>query len=266
MNILCPTDFSENSQFAIEYAINLTNVTGGKLHFLTSFTVPRSTGNFRSLDLEIRQTVEAELNEFVQPYLNLIKTGLEPVIVVMEGNPGNAILSYSERNHVDLIIMGTQGSTNLATLLLGSVTKKVFENTTVPVLAIPSIVRETLTGNRMLLSLDDAEVKNLKIFNLVRYLKDKLEVDLDIIHISKPDQMIAFSNNTTAALSDITREIIELVDEDPVSRIKQYVDNSDVGILIMIRRYHTFWERLFLQTNTTAELFASNVPILMLPE
>lgn len=266
MNILCPTDFSDNSCFAVEYAINLTNIIGGRLHFLTTYTVPRATGSFRKFDVEIRETVVDELEKFTAQYLPLIKSKDNPVIAVVEGSPGDEILHYAKKHNIDLIIMGTQGSSDMRTVLFGSVTKKVFENTKVPVLAIPAVTREVLTGNRILLSLDDKEVEDKKLFDILKFLIEKLGTKLDIIHVSGLDNYVAFSNKTTSYLSDVTENMVELHSDDPVLAIRQYVENSDVGILVMVRRHHSFWERLFVQTNTTAELFASNVPILMLPE
>ena len=266
MNILCPTDFSENSCFAVEYAVNLTNILGGRIHFLTTFTVPRATGSFRKFDTEIRQTVEEELSKFSEQYTSLIKSNQTPVMSVVEGSPGDEILNYAKKHNIDLIIMGTQGSSDMRTVLFGSVTKKVFENTKVPVLAIPAVTREVLTGNRILLSLDDKEVNNKNLFGVLKFLIEKLNTKMDIIHVSSPDSYIAFTNETIKYLEDITENLIELHHEDPVLAIRNYIEHSDVGILVMIRRHHSFWERLFVQTNTTAELFASNVPILMLPE
>ncbi|MBK9151645.1 MAG: universal stress protein [Saprospiraceae bacterium] len=266
MNILCPTDFSENSCFAVEYAININKALGGKITFLTTYTVPRATGSFRKFDIEIRDTVAEEMEKFIQQYESLMTGQKEPGRVVIEGSPADEILHYAKKHHFDLIIMGTQGSSDLRTALFGSVTKKVIENSVVPVLAIPSTTREFLTGNRILLSLDDDEVENKEIFNILKHILTSLKAEMDIIHVSEPDSYNPFSNQTTEYLKDITEEIIVLHHEDPIEAIKHYVEKSDIGILVMVRRKHTFWERLFINTNTTSELFSSNVPVLVLPE
>ena len=49
LNILCPTDFSPNSEFAVEYAINLSNTIGARLTFITSYKVPHVAGHFAPL-------------------------------------------------------------------------------------------------------------------------------------------------------------------------------------------------------------------------
>jgi hypothetical protein len=54
--------------------------------------------------------------------------------------------------------------------------------------------------------------------------------------------------------------------DDIVYEIKKYVEDNEIGILVMVGRKHSFLERLFKDTNTSAELFTTNVPILKLPE
>ncbi|MBK7635809.1 MAG: hypothetical protein IPJ13_17150 [Saprospiraceae bacterium] len=68
-------------------------------------------------------------------------------------------------------------------------------------------------------------------------------------------------------LDGLVNEVIEVDGLDPVLEIKNYVDNhDDIGILAMVGRKHTFLERAFVESNTISELFASNVPVLVLPE
>jgi nucleotide-binding universal stress UspA family protein len=46
------------------------------------------------------------------------------------------ILSYAEKNHVDLIVMSTHGRSGLSHFLFGSVAEKVSRHSRVPVLLI----------------------------------------------------------------------------------------------------------------------------------
>jgi nucleotide-binding universal stress UspA family protein len=48
----------------------------------------------------------------------------------------DAIISYTERNNVDLIIMGTKGRTGLKKFLLGSVASGVLSHAKCPVLVV----------------------------------------------------------------------------------------------------------------------------------
>ena len=54
-----------------------------------------------------------------------------------EGNPGSEIISYAEKNGMDIIVIGSVGRTGLDKFLLGSVAEKVVRNSRIPVLTVP---------------------------------------------------------------------------------------------------------------------------------
>lgn len=265
LHILCPTDFSPNSEFAVEYAINLSNAINARLTFITSYKVPHVVGSLRALDEKIHEALQEDLHFFVNKFKDLIRTGLEPEIKVVEGNTSVSILFYAKQNNIDLIIMGTKGSSGLTNVIMGSITKKFFEQNEVPVLAIPFSAKEQLTGNAILLSLDNKGINNEHSIHLLQELKKTPNTDLKVFHVTRPNEKIDLAENT-GKLIGIVDDIIEKDGLDPVMEIKQYVDENNIGIVAMVGRRHSFWERLFLESNTTAELFSTNVPILMLPE
>ena len=265
LKILCPTDFSQNSKFAIEYAIDLSNALQAKLYFATSFKVPTIAGSLRSLDEKIRTALEEDLLTFVSEFSDLIKTGIEPSVAVLEGNTTDSLLLYSKHAEINLIIMGTLGSSAIANMVTGSITKKMFEKSTIPVLAIPSTTRYNMTSNRFLLSLDSNGIGNKSSIELLKKLKSLPSTTIDVFHMSTKDEVVSLDPKS-GELAGIVNEIINVEGIDVIKEIKYFVDTNDIGILIMVGRKHSFWERLFLETNTTAELFSTNVPILILPE
>jgi nucleotide-binding universal stress UspA family protein len=82
---------------------------------------------------------------------------------VVYGGPAENILSYSRRNHVDLVIMATHAHGGLLRWWLGSVFEKVVARSTVPILGIHSKQVRELDANhrtvfkRILAPLDGSE-------------------------------------------------------------------------------------------------------------
>ncbi|HQV96332.1 MAG TPA: hypothetical protein PLC27_08685 [Saprospiraceae bacterium] len=88
---------------------------------------------------------------------------------------------------------------------------------------------------------------------------------IDAFHMVRPEEKVDLNENTKL-LHGIIKNIVVVEGTDPVQEIKNYVDDKEIGILSMVGRKHTFWERLWIESNTTSELFTTNVPILLLPE
>src|SRR5579863_945707 len=137
--ILCPTDFSEFSEKAIDYALSLTRHYEAAL-VLEHVVEPLTSGyaNYAMPDSvyqlygELREHSETQLRELVKAR----GADLHVQVVVHVGTPIDSILSIAERKAVDLIVMGTHGRRGLDRLMTGSVTERVLRKAHCPVLAV----------------------------------------------------------------------------------------------------------------------------------
>ena len=142
--ILCPTDASEVSRHAREYAIALARWYGGEI---TGLTVLPGVPPAAALPEFAPSLVMAEgaagggmerAREALRGFLAPVgKAGIVTHALVEEGNPADHILAAAERMPADLIVMGTHGLRGFERWLLGSVTERVLRRATCPVLTVP---------------------------------------------------------------------------------------------------------------------------------
>lgn len=137
--ILLPIDGSKHSNNAIDYTIYLARLTGAQV---TAVCCYDWTGNMH----EIVETVIDELKEKLQLQSQTIldeagrKLQLGEVNFVtksISGSPGTILSKLAKSKEFDLIIMGSHGHSEIAGLLLGSVTHKVLNTIYCPVLVVP---------------------------------------------------------------------------------------------------------------------------------
>ena len=67
---------------------------------------------------------------------NLREAGVDVIVEIPEGSPGEAILRVVDVHQPDLIVMGSRGHGEVASLLLGSVSHRVVAGAHVPVLIV----------------------------------------------------------------------------------------------------------------------------------
>ena len=139
--ILCPTDFSELSVGALNYAGLLAEKFGAKLHVLHVVDQayqywmamgPESIPAGPSVE-EMVETAKKQMEEFVAEHLpKSVKVTTE----IASGRPFLEIIKRAKEKEVDLIVIGTHGRGALTQLLLGSVADKVVHKAPCPVLSV----------------------------------------------------------------------------------------------------------------------------------
>ncbi|MDF1743506.1 MAG: universal stress protein [Gimesia sp.] len=136
--ILIPTDFSETSQAATQYAVELAKKFDAKIYLLHVIEDPIVyMPMFESYAMppkeDFESFAETRLDNWI---LDDDKGELEMETKWVHGNPFVDILKFAKKEDVDLIVVGTHGRSFTAHLLLGSVAEKVVRKASCPVLTV----------------------------------------------------------------------------------------------------------------------------------
>ncbi len=137
--ILVSVDGSKNSKQALEKAKGLANLSEGEVLILH---VINDTVNNPYLALnDYKKAIDNAFVEQGDIILNEAKelfadTNIEVKTLLEHGDPGKVIIDISEKENVDLIIMGSRGLNPLSRMMLGSVSNKVLNNSKTSVLIV----------------------------------------------------------------------------------------------------------------------------------
>jgi len=134
--ILIAYDGSVHSQRSLGCAKDLAQKYGAELVLVHAYH-PVS----RELGLSLFQQVEGEMIAAGRKVMQaaqseLASSGLQVTNELLEGPPAEALLRVAETRHCDLIVMGSRGLGDLQAALLGSVSHKVLQHSTVPVVIV----------------------------------------------------------------------------------------------------------------------------------
>ena len=138
--ILFPTDFSENSKTAHDYAVAFAEQFQAELHVmhaLVDVTMMAEPGSALTLPqnylLDMKQEAERALDRL---FPDAAQKGRKIVRALRMGSPYVEIVTYAHENDIDLIILGTHGRGAIAHMLLGSIAEKVVRKAPCPVLTV----------------------------------------------------------------------------------------------------------------------------------
>ena len=140
--ILCPTDFSENSEHAMKYALTLATLSQAELelfHVVEPISYPQSTELFDPVldEVELTMKMEAAFQKQLEDQVAALKEDYPKMSgKLVTGNTFLQIIQAAREDNVDMIVMGTHGRTGLAHVLIGSVAERVVREAPCPVLTV----------------------------------------------------------------------------------------------------------------------------------
>ena len=141
--ILYPTDFSEYSLAALQYAVSIARQNDAELYCLHVVDMPQEEYLTQEYMVplnvphvpedKVLRTARARLKRFEAENLSEINKVTSRVLV---GVPFVEIIRYAREQSIDLIVIGTHGHSALAAMLLGTVAEKVVRKAPCPVLTV----------------------------------------------------------------------------------------------------------------------------------
>jgi nucleotide-binding universal stress UspA family protein len=136
--ILVPTDFSECSQVALKYGLQLARDFGAELcllHVINPHAYPFGD-KYTELDpAELMRQTEYAAQKQLHSMATKAKTRYS--VRVLHGSPAMEICNAGDED-VDLVVISTHGRTGLGHVLIGSVAEHVVRYAHTPVLVIPA--------------------------------------------------------------------------------------------------------------------------------
>ena len=138
--ILHPTDFSEHSAAAAEYASLLTRQFEAELHLL--YVVEDAMGKIPNSGQAFpapgdRVAVEQNVWPLLEENVGVHSVDADRVFLATRlGIISDQIVSYASDSSIDMIVIGTHGRRGLAHALMGSVAEAVVRKSKCPVLTV----------------------------------------------------------------------------------------------------------------------------------
>ena len=140
--VLFTVDGSESSLNAVKHAVQLIDLTGKEIFIISVKENPELLPMEATLDKNWLDSIEKQQRIHATKAINQGKAILEQISlpinneIILTGNPAQKIIEFSEKEKIDLIVMGARTKTDLSKLLLGSVSKRVLENVNADVMIV----------------------------------------------------------------------------------------------------------------------------------
>ncbi|PXX26486.1 universal stress protein [Arenibacter sp. ARW7G5Y1] len=267
MRILIPTDFSELSNVAIKYAIDLGKDIEVKLHLLhvidTSAPSRARVGSHK-LQEAIKSSSERDMKELLASIKKDNDRNIEISYEITSGSPiGKYVEITAQKNDADVVCIGTKGASGLKKILFGSNAADIIENSSIPVLTIPEFARYKGIQNIVYSS----DFYNLdKELDIIIPFAKLLDSWIQILHIDKDNEgyegdLKQKEMNLRQDFSYQKIKLTELKINSVILGINKFVTDVDADMVIMFTHHTNFLEKVFQKSVTQNTAFQTSIPL-----
>lgn len=142
--ILCPIDFSDQSQAALDKAEGLAEAFGAELlvlHVVEPVLYPVAYGLAATAAVDLAAEARKGAEQALGPVIEALKErGVSAAPLVAEGTASLRICELAEEREIDLVVMATHGLTGVRHLLIGSTAERVVRRCVCPVMTVKTSV------------------------------------------------------------------------------------------------------------------------------
>ncbi len=266
LKLVLLTDFSPLSKLAILYAMKMASKLEIEFTIINGVRldgVPKSNLKWKQIERSLVTVAEEEGDKLVA---ELKQRTSAPVTfkAVRAHTVADMVTRYVEKNYTNLVIMGSQGASQMKKARLGGTTVSVIDSVHAPVLAIPKLAEYKSFKNVVYASdLKDAK-KELGILIPFAQIFDS---KIHMVHVvSAIDMKVEAQRKVIEAMihqSGYTKiDFKLLINEDVPVAIDRYIQEMKADLLTTFTHELSLYEKLFGLSITRKLAYHGRIPLL----
>jgi len=270
--LLVPTNFTDVSKNALDYAIALAAKLKTKITLLHAYhpflADPGHLTERYKEELDIfRQEAEIKLD---RRCTEVNKTSSHRCdFVNIEGLAKDIIVSYANESQPDLLVIGTESLSPLDRIVFGTVTGKVLKEANCDLLVIPE--KAAYKPPKKMAFAMDYHDNDLEEIKLLMQLSKKFKSEIHIIHVVEDDENIKFEQSF---FEDFQREVKQEITggkiaftlikgKDTAKAIEKFINEHGIDLLAVSKTRKNILERLFSGSVSKKLFYHTHIPLLI---
>ncbi len=270
-NILVPTDFSEPSKNAFEFAKQLAarcnaSVKAMHVHYPDATAIEAGAVDIYADTLKWK---EQTLQHFVQQGpANMPKNDAAALPKVKTevaiGFPGDTIVSKSQEPDVDLIVMGTTGESGFFEKVFGSVSSHVSRKAHCPVLLVPDGVKFKECNN--ILFATDQKAADEALIQSVPDMFACPSANVHFVHVNAEEDKVYKMDRLSFYKPNLLGQFhyVEVESPNVFEGLNRYALEQKVDAMVMVTAHRPFFEEMFHKSMTKRMALSTEMPLLVM--
>jgi nucleotide-binding universal stress UspA family protein len=272
--ILVPTDFSDISLNALDYAASIASNTNAEVTLLHVYESYDQHSNIK-FGLDINEIIEKGINDKINDIKATNKNlwGVKFNTKVVNGKSTNDIIKVAKQLKSDLIVMGTHGTSglkNLGKYLLGSNAYRVVNNAPCPVITIRE-KKSNIRFKDLLLPIDNTKETKMKLDLAIQFAKD-YDATIHLVALT------AFFEELFVEIKDLKKMIADIETKLEKAGVKytskmirhqrasesvlSYAAKINADLIFIVTGHDNQWSKVVVRSAARNVITESKTPVL----
>ena len=277
-NILVPTDFSDNSWNAIQYALEFFKDTACNFYLLHVTSISNYAGGETPI-IPTAQVIEKTL-------LKQAKIELQKLLIkIKELYPNtnhtfitlssydyfiDAIRNHIDEKNVDFIVMGTKGANGVKRAIIGTNTGDLITKVKCPVLVVPEKANFSIP-KEIAFPTDFNIFYQTNILSSISALAKMYDSSIRILHVAKKDeQLTSYQKENQEYLNDYFMDekhsFHRVTNKKIEAGVQCFVESRDINMIVMIAKNLNLFQQILFKPAVEEISYHTEVPFLVLHE
>lgn len=269
--ILVPVDFSETSDNALLYAVNLANYLSSNIILLHVNAIPVYNNEYNIVSYTVNDSV-ADSNAALQEKAEILKKDnvlIGDVEYFSEvGDFKTVMLSYISDKNIDLVVMGITGhDTTIGKVLFGSNAVSISRESNVPVFIISKHHEYKQIKNIAYASEYDTHITEQTGLIQIKNITAIFGANLSVLHVIPDNHLINEVESVTdlfveQKLEKTTHKTFILSEDKASTALLDFIKTHEVDVIVLEQKKHSFLHNLVYPSTTKEIAFNSPIPVL----
>lgn len=190
--ILVPCDFSSTAIQAFRFACDVASISKGEVFLLNVIELPTLHSSFlvpvqayeSTFLKEIRLKTQKSFEKISEKWGGKVKIHFS----VEHGSVTEGVRRFVDKKRIDLVVMGTHGSSGFKEFTVGSNTEKIVRSARVPVIAIKKTM--SVTSLKNIIFPTNMNVLNKDLISSIKALQNLFKARLHLLYVNVPSNFI----------------------------------------------------------------------------
>ncbi len=263
--ILFPTDFSNSSMNALEFAVQIAKRNNLRIVLFHAYQLHVMDTNMPLPEISIEAIQENVMTQLENLKTELLKRdNLHIETASGFGFTTEAILQAAEDFDIDYVVMGTTGASGIGRSIMGSNTAACIDKINKTVIAIPANAQ--FRGFDKIIFASALHQEEIPALEKLNELVKHFGAEVHVVHTYASDDKMQLSLSVYQELADSklgnVKTFYQQFSGSIIEGIEQAIRLQKTDALVMVTHHRGFFKKLFDRSLTKQMIYHTDVPLI----